>query len=71
MPRPPPAGELDCPPALCSAGVSHAWSLFDPSSYELLDLSWFDDAYFEKYGPDLTARLVRYVRANRSQFIES
>ena len=46
------------------------WEPFQ-ASYDLLDLTWFDDAYFEKYGLDLVARLVQYVQANRVEFMES
>ena len=40
------------------------------ATYDLLDLTWFDDAYFEQYGPTLLARLVEYVRVNKAEFIE-
>ncbi len=46
------------------------WQPFQ-ATYDLLDLTWFDDAYYEKYGPSLVATLVQYVRANRAEFIES
>jgi hypothetical protein len=45
------------------------WEPFQ-ASYELLDLNWFDDSYFEKYGPALVVRLVDYVRASKHEFIE-
>jgi hypothetical protein len=46
------------------------WRHFE-ASYDVLDLSWFDDAYFDIHGPTLIARLVDYVGINRSEFIES
>lgn len=49
---------------------SNFWEPFQ-KTYDLLDLSWFDDAYFEKDGPSLVARLVEYVRAHKEEFIES
>jgi hypothetical protein len=47
-------------------------SLWEPfqATYDLLDLTWFDDAYFEQYGPTLIDLLVRYVRENKAEFIE-
>jgi hypothetical protein len=48
---------------------SSFWEPFQ-KSYDLLDLSWFDEAYFGTYGPSLVARLVNYVRANKAEFIE-
>jgi hypothetical protein len=39
-------------------------------TYDLLDLSWFDDAYFKRYGPTLLTRLVEYVRENKAEFVE-
>jgi hypothetical protein len=41
------------------------------SSYDVLDLAWFDDAYFKTHGPRLLARLVEYVKTHRGEFIES
>ena len=53
-------------------------------SYELLDLRWFDNAYFDKYGyaeaqewvrqarglgHALLSRLAEYIRAHRAEFI--
>jgi hypothetical protein len=46
------------------------WRHFE-ASYDVLNLSWFDDAYFDTYGPSLVARLLNYVDVNRSEFIES
>lgn len=40
-------------------------------SYGLLDLSWFDNAYFEKYGPSLLKLIVEYVRSHKEEFIEA
>jgi hypothetical protein len=50
----------------------HATNVWEPfqESYELLDLGWFDDAYFETYGPSLLRRLVDYVRSHKEEFIE-
>src|SRR5262245_47287395 len=45
------------------------WGPFQ-ATYDLLDLTWFDDAYFEQYGPTLIDRLVKYVRENKAEFIE-
>jgi len=58
------------------------WETFQ-QTYELLDLSWFDDAYFDKYGYNekqewvrqaeglhrvLLARLASYIRTHRTEF---
>ena len=48
----------------------HFWEPFQ-ASYDLLDLTWFDAAYFEKYGPSLVTILVQYVKTNRAEFIET
>ncbi len=60
-----------------------SWETFQ-RSYELLDLGWFDEAYFDKRGYnekqewvrlsrglhyDLLTKLAAYVRANRAEFI--
>jgi hypothetical protein len=45
------------------------WGPFQ-ATYDLLDLAWFDHAYFGQYGPALLARLVEYIRANKAEFIE-
>jgi hypothetical protein len=47
---------------------SNFWEPFE-QSYDLLDLAWFDDAYFRMYGPSLVQRLVNYVQANKQEFI--
>lgn len=44
------------------------WETF-AESYELLDLGWFDDAYFAHCGPSLLKRLVDYVRSHKEEFI--
>lgn len=44
------------------------WKPFQ-ATYDLLDLNWFDDAYYEQYGPALIDLLVQYVRENRAEFI--
>lgn len=45
------------------------WEPFQ-STYDLLDLNWFDDAYFEQFGPVLIDLLVNYVKENKAQFTE-
>jgi hypothetical protein len=45
------------------------WEPFQ-ATYDLLDLNWFDDAYFEQYGPSLVDLLVNYVKENKVEFIE-
>lgn len=45
------------------------WKPFQ-ESYSLLDLSWFDNAYFEKYGASLMMRIVEYVKSHKEEFIE-
>lgn len=45
------------------------WESFE-ASYDLLNLDWFDDAYFAEYGPPLVKRAVHFVQANRFDFIE-
>jgi len=47
-----------------------AWQPFE-KSYDLLDLAWFDDAYFKTYGQSLVAGLVNYVKCHKEEFIES
>jgi hypothetical protein len=59
------------------------WETFQ-QSYDLLDLSWFDDAYFDKYDYDenkewvrksrgihytLLTRLAEYIRTHAEEFI--
>jgi hypothetical protein len=51
-----------------SDGVSF-WTAFQ-ETYDLLDLTWFDDAYFDQYGPTLIDLLVEYVQENKGEFIE-
>jgi hypothetical protein len=45
------------------------WEPFQ-ATYDLLDLNWFDNAYFKQYGPTLIDLLMRYVRENKAEFIE-
>jgi hypothetical protein len=45
------------------------WEPFQ-KSYKLLDLGWFDDAYFDKYGPSVLRRLADYVKAHKEEFID-
>jgi hypothetical protein len=60
-----------------------SWETFQ-QTYELLDLGWFDDAYFDKHGYNekqewvrqsrglhhvLLTRLAEYVRNHRAEFI--
>src|SRR5262245_19916936 len=52
-----------------SSDQASFWGPFQ-ATYDLLDLNWFDDAYFEQYGPRLIDLLVKYVRENKSEFIE-
>lgn len=51
-----------------SGDPANFWEPFQ-ATYDLLDLTWFDDAYFEQYGPALIDLLVKYVRENRAEFI--
>jgi hypothetical protein len=44
--------------------------IFSDEPYDLLDLNWFDDAYYEQYGPTLIGLLIAYVRENKAEFIE-
>ncbi|MGV3606043.1 MAG: DMP19 family protein [Planctomycetaceae bacterium] len=59
------------------------WEAFQ-QTYELLDLAWFENAYFDKHGYNeqqkwvrqsfglhhaMQVRLVEYVRAHRTEFI--
>jgi hypothetical protein len=59
------------------------WETFQ-ATYELLDLGWFDDAYFDRHGYDdtkkwvrlgrglhhsLMTRLAEYVRSHRNEYI--
>lgn len=52
-----------------SSDPSNFWEPFQ-ATYDLLDLSWFDDAYFQDYGPRLIGLLVQHVRENNAEFIE-
>lgn len=45
------------------------WEPFQ-ATYDLLDLNWFDEAYFDQYGPALIDLLIKYVRENKAEFIE-
>lgn len=66
------------------AGDNPRWESFE-KTYELLDLGWFDDAYFGKWGYNergefvqqrqglqkpFLRRLADYVRSHQSEFIE-
>jgi hypothetical protein len=53
-----------------STDPSNFWEPFQ-ASYDLLNLSWFDDAYFDRYGPSLVARLVSYVKSHKGEFVKS
>jgi hypothetical protein len=53
-----------------SIDSSRFWESFQ-ASYDLLDLNWFDDAYFEQNGDVLAARLVNYVQTHKAEFIET
>jgi hypothetical protein len=44
------------------------WTPFQESC-DLLDLGWFDDAYFQTYRQGLISRLVDHVRTHRHEFI--
>jgi hypothetical protein len=52
-----------------SSDPANFWAPFQ-ATYDLLDLSWFDDTYFEQYGPALIDLLVKYVRDNKAEFIQ-
>jgi hypothetical protein len=52
-----------------SSDPASFWEPFQ-ASYNLLELTWFDDAYFEEYGPTLTGLLVEYVKEHKREFIE-
>lgn len=52
-----------------SSNPAEFWAPFQ-ATYDLLELDWFDDAYFHNYGPTLINLLVRYVRDNKAEFIE-
>lgn len=52
-----------------SSDPADFWGPFQ-ATYDLLDLNWFDDTYFEQYGPTLIDLLVKYVRDNKAEFIE-
>ena len=52
-----------------SSDSANFWGPFQ-ATYDLLDLNWFDDAYFEQFGPALIDLLVIYVRKNKAEFIE-
>jgi hypothetical protein len=52
-----------------SADSANFWEPFR-ATYDLLDLNWFDDAYFDQYGPTLIDVLVKYVREKKTEFIE-
>lgn len=54
---------------LAKSDPADFWGPFQ-ATYDLLDLNWFDDAYFEQYGPTLIDLLVKYVRENKAEFIE-
>jgi Domain of unknown function (DUF4375) len=45
------------------------WEPFQ-KSYDLLNIEWFDDAYFAKQGPALLKRVVKYVKSHSEEFIE-
>jgi hypothetical protein len=49
---------------------SNFWEPFR-ASYDLLDLAWFDNAYFDTHGPFLVTKLVNYVRSHKEEFIDS
>jgi hypothetical protein len=64
-------------------GEGPDWELFR-QSYELLDLGWFEDAYFDRHGYNergewvrqakglhhvLLTRLAEYIRQHRAEFI--
>jgi len=63
---------------------SPSWEPFQ-ESYDLLDLGWFDNAYFDKYesdgkgnsrlqtpglGPKMLRNLLDYVKSHKEEFIE-
>ena len=41
------------------------------ATYDLLDLGWFDDAYFDRHGAALVSRLVSYVQSHKAEVIEA
>lgn len=66
------------------AGENPQWETFQRTG-EILDFSWFDDAYNDQYGRNsegqwvvlspglnsmLLTKLARYIRANKDEFIE-
>jgi hypothetical protein len=51
------------------AGANPPWAAFQ-KSYEVLDVSWFDDAYFETHADVLLRSLIEYVKAHLTEFIE-
>lgn len=51
-----------------SVELASFWEPFQ-ATYDLLDLNWFDDAYFKQYGPELIDLLITYIRENRGEFI--
>lgn len=51
------------------ANPADFWGSFQ-ATYDLLDLDWFDDAYFKQYGPALVTRLVKYVSEHKKEFIQ-
>jgi hypothetical protein len=55
---------------LAGADPEGFWESFQ-ATYDLLDLDWFDTAYFGQHGGLLVARLVNYVQTHRAEFIES
>lgn len=52
-----------------SDNPTFSWEQFQ-ETYELLDLNWFDDAYFKQYGLMLNDLLLKYVREHKTEFIE-
>jgi hypothetical protein len=52
-----------------SSNPANSWGPFQ-ATYDLLDLNWFDGAYFEQYGPTLINLLVSFVSENKVEFIE-
>ena len=54
----------------CKDSDNPKWETFE-ASYELLNLGWFDTAYFNRNGPLLLKRLANYVKDHREEFIES
>lgn len=45
------------------------WGSFQ-KTYDLLELDWFDNAYFKQFGPALVTMLVKYVSEHKAEFIE-